>query len=78
MPKLGSKYKKSVGKKYKAKKSVSKSKARKILKHGKVKGKILTKKQRGYFGLIGLSENAIDWLNIHKIFIYINIMIFLN
>jgi hypothetical protein len=29
---------------------VSKDKAKKILKHGKVSGKPLTKKQQGYFG----------------------------
>lgn len=31
-------------------KGVSKTKARKILKHGKVRGKRLTKKQKGFFG----------------------------
>ena len=31
-------------------KGVSKKKAKKILKHGKVKGKRLTKKKRGFFG----------------------------
>jgi hypothetical protein len=31
---------------------VSKSKAKKILKDKKIKGKKLSKKQRGYFGLI--------------------------
>lgn len=29
---------------------VTKRKARKILRHGKVRGKKLTKKQRGFFG----------------------------
>jgi len=29
---------------------VTKKKSKKILKHGKVKGKKLTKKQRGFFG----------------------------
>jgi hypothetical protein len=29
---------------------VTKKKAKKILKHGKVRGKPLTKKQRGFFG----------------------------
>jgi hypothetical protein len=29
---------------------VTKKKAKKILKHGKVRGKKLTKKQRGFFG----------------------------
>jgi hypothetical protein len=30
--------------------NVSKQKAKKILRHGKVKGKKLTKKQKGFFG----------------------------
>jgi hypothetical protein len=30
--------------------TVTKKKAKKILKHGKVRGKKLTKKQRGFFG----------------------------
>ena len=29
---------------------VTKKKAKKILKHGKIRGKKLTKKQKGYFG----------------------------
>jgi len=29
---------------------VTKKKAKKILKHGKIRGKKLTKKQRGFFG----------------------------
>jgi len=33
-------------------KPVSKKKAKKILKHGKVRGKKLSKKQKGLFGLI--------------------------
>lgn len=33
-----------------AKKKVSKRKAKKILRHGRVRGKKLTKKQRGFFG----------------------------
>ena len=33
-----------------AKKQVTKAKAKKILKDGKIKGKPLTKKQRGFFG----------------------------
>ncbi len=32
------------------KKKLTKAKARKILRHGSVRGKKLTKKQRGFFG----------------------------
>ena len=31
-------------------KKLTKAKAKKVLKHGKVRGKKLTKKQRGFFG----------------------------
>ena len=30
--------------------AITKTKARKILRHGKVRGKALTKKQKGFFG----------------------------
>ena len=35
-----------------AKKKLTKRKARKILRHGSVRGKKLTKKQQGFFGLV--------------------------
>ena len=41
-----------MAKRPKAKKPVTKKKAKKILKHGSVKGKPLTKKQEGLFGAI--------------------------
>lgn len=47
----------------KKKKHVSKAKAKKIMKHGEVKGKPLTEKQRGYFGLLAGGGNPTKMTN---------------
>lgn len=39
-------------------KKLTKAKARKILRHGSVRGKKLTKKQKGFFGLKAFGKKA--------------------